>query len=520
MDSLTHYVGKDETGNRSPTTVHYAMNKFVIIRKDLSLDPALVESEGLTIGRLAGSDLVLNHPSVSRTHAGIKELNGDYWIFNLSEANGTTLNGELVDQTPIADGDVVQIGPFFLYPRYVADGLMIEIEMSVKPLPVEASAPSAGTGLLLPADQGKTMRIDPGILAKLQRDKVTPQGTRRLSGTGMLTGMLKPVDAQALKIFWDKRKREDGKLATDSPLKPKVKKRLGRAQFNWVPTRDLQRPWPRALFGWATLIVTILSVAAIFIFKDAYSPGALSAAHARKEFSISPQIAQIPASSACTTCHSVKASLNQNCASCHATSAFHTEVSDKHMKAGLTCTACHTEHLGRNFRPALVANTACVGCHRDGNSFAGKELKSPHGGASFGYPVVDGHWSEIVFSISQTEWSRRELPGTPAIYSLKDRFHLLHLAGRQQGRSNCTDCHTAGFKGAALTQGVRESCAACHGTDPTAANAQNESAKTFFADRGIQFMTSVQAGGPLCVSCHAQHGEEKELRASLRRMEK
>ncbi|MEK7833768.1 MAG: FHA domain-containing protein, partial [Acidobacteriota bacterium] len=183
------------------------MNKFVIIRKDLSLDPALVQSEGLTIGRLAGSNLVLNHPSVSRTHAGIKEINGDYWIFNLSEANGTTLNGELADQTPLADGDVIQIGPFFLYPRYVADGLMIEVEMSVKPLPVEASNPSPGTGLLLASpDQGKTMRIDPSVLAKLQRDKVTPQGTRRLSGTGMLTGMLKPVDAQALKIFWDKRK--------------------------------------------------------------------------------------------------------------------------------------------------------------------------------------------------------------------------------------------------------------------------------------------------------------------------
>lgn len=498
------------------------MNKFVIIRKDLSLDPALVESEGLTIGRLAGSDLVLNHPSVSRTHAGIKEISGDYWVFNLSEANGTMLNGELVDQTPLADNDVIQIGPFFLFPRYVADGLMIEVEMSVKPLPVEASSPTAGSGVLIPPDAGKTVRIDPGILAKLQRDRATPKGTRRLSGTGMLTGLLKPVDAQALKIFWDKRKREDGKLATDSPLKPKIKKRLGRAQFNWVPTRDLQRPWPRALFGWATLIVTVLSVVAMFLFKDAFSPGALSAAHARKDFSINPRIATNPAASSCTTCHSVKASLNQNCASCHATSAFHSEVSDKHMKAGLTCTACHTEHLGRSFSPALVANIACTGCHQDGSNYvsplSGQELKSPHGGSSFGYPVVNGQWSETVFSISQAEWTRKELPGAPTQFSLKDRFHLIHVAGRQQGRSNCTDCHTKGFEGEALTQGVRESCATCHGTDPTVANAQNESAKGFFADRDRQFLASAKAGGPLCVSCHTQHGEEKELRTSLRRL--
>lgn len=496
------------------------MNKFVIIRKDLSLDPVLVESEGLTIGRLTGNDLVLNHPTVSRTHAGIKEINDDFWVFNLSEANGTLLNGELVDQTPLADGDVIQIGPFFLFPRYVADGLMIEVEMTVKPLPVEATSPGVGSGSLqLPPDQGKTVRVDPGILAQLQRRKSTPKGTRRLSGTGMLTSVFKPVEAHALKIFWDARKREAGKLATDSPLKPKEKRRLGKAQFNWMPTRDLQRPWPRALFGWATLIVTVLSVVSIFAFKDAYSPGALSTAHARSDFAISPAIALNPNSASCTTCHSMKSSLNQNCTACHTTQAFHSEVSEKHLNAGLTCVACHSEHHGRDFRPALVANVACIGCHRDGSGYVSpltnKELKSPHGG-TFGYPVNDGRWTWT--GISQNEWTRKELAGLTSQFTVKEQFHLIHVAGRQQGRSNCTDCHVAGFEGAALTEGVRESCAACHGLEPAEAGEQNENARSFFADKGKQMMNSLQGGGPLCVSCHSQHGEEKELRASLRRM--
>ena len=73
----------------------------------------VIESEGLTVGRLIGNDLALNHPTVSRTHAGIKEIEGDYWIFNLSEANGTLLNGEQIEKTPLADGDLIQIGPFF-----------------------------------------------------------------------------------------------------------------------------------------------------------------------------------------------------------------------------------------------------------------------------------------------------------------------------------------------------------------------------------------------------------------------
>ncbi len=498
------------------------MNKFVIIRKDLSLDPALVESEGLTIGRLTGNDLVLNHPTVSRTHAGFKEMGGDYWVFNLSEANGTTLNGELVDQTPVADGDVVQIGPFFLYPKYVADGLMVEVEMSVKPLPVEAANP--GTALLrLPLEQQGTLRLDPNLLAQLQREKTTPKGTRRLSGTGMLSehGALKPADDQALKIFWDKRKREAGKLATDSPLKPKAKRRLGKAQFNWGPTRDLQRPWPRALFGWAALIVTALSLLAIFVFKDAYSPGALSTAHARGKLELSPAIATNANAGSCTTCHSVKAPLNQNCATCHTTEAFHSEVSDKHMKSGLTCVACHSEHNGRDFRPALVANVACVGCHRDGGGYlsplSGKELKTPHGG-TVGYPVANGQWT--VPLIMQAEWSRKGLPGAPSQFSQKDQFHLVHVAGRQQGRGNCTDCHIAGFEAAVVTQGVRESCAGCHGSDSAASAAQYASARPFFADKGQSLAATALAKGPLCVSCHVQHGEEKESPASLRRLGK
>src|SRR5207253_8372881 len=111
-------------------------NKFIIIRNDLDTYPVVIETEGLTVGRLTGNDLVLNHPTVSRTHAGIKEENGDYWIFNLSNTNETLLNGEMVKDVPLADGDLIQIGPFLLRPTYAADALKLEVEMSIKPLPI------------------------------------------------------------------------------------------------------------------------------------------------------------------------------------------------------------------------------------------------------------------------------------------------------------------------------------------------------------------------------------------------
>ncbi len=494
------------------------MSNFLIIRKDLNIDPVEIESEGLTIGRLAGNDLALNHPTVSRTHAGIKEINGDYWIFNLSEANGTLLNGELIEQTPLADGDLIQIGPFFLYPKYFSKGLQIEVEMSVKPMPIEASSISQ---VQIPIEERRTARLDLSQLAQLQRDKATPRGTRRLSGTGMLTGRLNPGDAQSLKVFWDKRRREAGKLSTDSPLKPTGKQRLGKAQFNWYPTRDLQRSWPGSLFLWGASIVTVLAVSATFAFKDVYSPGPLSNPHVRGDLSISPVIAKATNSSSCTTCHSIKASMNRNCASCHTTTAFHSEVSEKHMKVGLSCTVCHSEHHGRDFRPALVANVACTGCHRDGSGFispiSGQPLKTPHGG-TFGYPFIDGQWNWK--GVSQVEWERKDLPGSTSQFNLKEQFHLIHVGGRQQGRSNCTDCHSAGFVGAELRIGVREACSNCHGTRATLAELQASNARLAFSERAKNLMGMTQASGPLCVSCHSQHGEEKELRASLRRMER
>ncbi|MFN8002924.1 MAG: cytochrome c3 family protein [Acidobacteriota bacterium] len=123
----------------------------------------------------------------------------------------------------------------------------------------------------------------------------------------------------------------------------------------------------------------------MLVFKDAYSPGALSVAHARSDLSLSPAIAKTPNAS-CTTCHAVTSSMQQNCASCHTTTAFHSEVSpDKHMKVGLACTACHSEHHGRISAPASVANVACTSCHREGSGYVSpltnKPLGTPHGGS-------------------------------------------------------------------------------------------------------------------------------------------
>ena len=471
-----------------------AANKFIITRNDLDTYPVVLETEGLTIGRLTGNDLVLNHPTVSRTHAGIKEVDGDYWIFNLSNANGTLLNGELVESAPLADGDLIQIGPFFLRPTYIDDNLSLEVEMSIKPLPIVVS----GTGALRlqgeGGEAGKTMMLDQRLLA--QREKPTPKGTMRLSNTGFDSGSWPSIEAQALKVFWDKRKREIGKLDAESPLRPKVRRGFGKARLNWRSTRDLERSWSVAIPMWCALIIAALSVTAAFTFTDVYSPGVLSAAHARDALLLAPAIAREPNSASCATCHSSQATMRQNCASCHTTPAFDPAISEKHTAAGLTCLACHAEHKGRDFRPALVANTGCTSCHQDGMVSHGKRLRTPHGG-TLGYPIENGRWRWA--GVTQEEWKRKGLRGSKVMYNLMEQFHLLHVAGRRQGRSKCSDCHTAGYEGAAVRKGVRESCAKCHEVNYEVGSARE--------------------AGTGCVVCHAQHGEEKGLKSSLRRLE-
>jgi nitrate/TMAO reductase-like tetraheme cytochrome c subunit len=123
---------------------------------------------------------------------------------------------------------------------------------------------------------------------------------------------------------------------------------------------------------------------------------------------------------------------------------------------------------------------------------------------------VDGKWQWA--GISQAEWNRRQLPGATSQFLPKEQFHLVHLAGKTQGRSNCTDCHKSGFEGEAIRQGVRESCADCHGAPLPPA-----SAAFSFPDTARNRMIVVSPNAALCVSCHSQHGQEKNLRASLRR---
>jgi len=55
------------------------------------------------------SDLTIKDPNVSRQHALIEFINGQYIISDMGSTNGIEYQGQRVQRRTIADGDVVRI---------------------------------------------------------------------------------------------------------------------------------------------------------------------------------------------------------------------------------------------------------------------------------------------------------------------------------------------------------------------------------------------------------------------------
>src|SRR2546430_9707828 len=68
-----------------------------------------------SIGRTPSNDVVIEHPAVSRTHAVIENIDGDYFISDSGSKNGTIVGEEpVIDKRQLTDGDRISIGPAVL----------------------------------------------------------------------------------------------------------------------------------------------------------------------------------------------------------------------------------------------------------------------------------------------------------------------------------------------------------------------------------------------------------------------
>ncbi len=55
------------------------------------------------------SDLTIKDPNVSRQHAMVEYLNGQYYIVDMGSTNGVEYNGQRVQRRVINDGDIFRV---------------------------------------------------------------------------------------------------------------------------------------------------------------------------------------------------------------------------------------------------------------------------------------------------------------------------------------------------------------------------------------------------------------------------
>jgi hypothetical protein len=472
---------------------------FIIIREDLHVDPITIVAEGLLLGRLPTCELLLNHPSVSRLHAGITNAEGDFYIRNLRPANPILLNGErLEDYEALAAGDVMGIGPFTLNIDFAEAALVIRVSLQIAATARDAVVRREASGVWeLPTTTPLELPSTPPEAPAQSGAHRTPPARKPKPATS---------GSKALDVFWDKRITAATKTIKPSPLFPMLGRPSGKAQSVWTPTTDLIRRWPLSLMLWGVIPILLLAAAGALFYASAFSPAPISEGHTREQAISFPPIANRANAGSCTSCHALRGSMEARCTSCHRTDAFVGTVIPPHMSAGIGCVDCHAEHRGTQFSAIDAALLSCAECHNDQNRkvYEGKSVRTPHGG-TFGYPVVDGHWKWK--GMDADELAQRKatlklerLPSDTEDQWRSKQFHTVHLyrvkaiaglTGNKDGELSCSSCHNSFTPPDVATP--RTTCAKCHNGQP---------------DPRAKHQV-IASDKPNCTSCHVQHTRDK-----------
>jgi diguanylate cyclase (GGDEF)-like protein len=81
----------------------------------------VLHGEEISIGRGQSSTICVADSGVSRKHARLYWSTNRYMIEDLGSANGTYVAGQPIDKRPLADGDVIQLGPSVVFRYSVTD---------------------------------------------------------------------------------------------------------------------------------------------------------------------------------------------------------------------------------------------------------------------------------------------------------------------------------------------------------------------------------------------------------------
>jgi pSer/pThr/pTyr-binding forkhead associated (FHA) protein len=116
---LIPLAGGPETGELSPIdaaklTELASGSAYLVVRRGAleGTQFPLLASEQMTIGRSSDSKIFLDDVTVSRKHASVALVGGDWVLSDSGSLNGTYVNKNRVTSTSLQNNDELQIGKF------------------------------------------------------------------------------------------------------------------------------------------------------------------------------------------------------------------------------------------------------------------------------------------------------------------------------------------------------------------------------------------------------------------------
>ena len=86
--------------------------RLTITKGPLTGEVFFLETMPVTVGRDPKCDLFLNNMTVSRKHAVIERRGKQVIVKDNNSLNGTWVDGQIVEEAPLLDGTLLQIGTF------------------------------------------------------------------------------------------------------------------------------------------------------------------------------------------------------------------------------------------------------------------------------------------------------------------------------------------------------------------------------------------------------------------------
>ena len=99
---LTSFMMENQKGTK--------MTILTIFDEECGARELPLEKKLITIGRLAVNDIIISDKSISGKHLKLTFLNNDWILEDLHSTNGSFVNGELVEEKKLKDGDEIIIG--------------------------------------------------------------------------------------------------------------------------------------------------------------------------------------------------------------------------------------------------------------------------------------------------------------------------------------------------------------------------------------------------------------------------